>query len=50
MQAGGATALALAGTAPQVIQAAGRWPSEEFQKYIRSHPFILQAILHDSSS
>jgi hypothetical protein len=50
MRAGGATALALAGAAPQVIQAAGRWSSDEFQKYIRIHPFILQAIIHASSS
>lgn len=50
MRAGGATALALAGAAPQLIQAAGRWSSDEFQKYIRIHPFILQAIIHDSPS
>jgi hypothetical protein len=50
MQAGGATALTLAGVSPQLIQAAGRWPSDEFEKYIRIHPYILQALIHDSSS
>ncbi|OJA08810.1 hypothetical protein AZE42_05069 [Rhizopogon vesiculosus] len=46
MRVGGATALALAGSTPQMIQAAGRWSSDEFQKYIRVHPFLLQALLH----
>jgi len=48
MRAGGATALALAGVPPPLIQAAGRWSSDEFAKYIRIHPFILQALIHDS--
>jgi hypothetical protein len=48
LQAGGAMALALAGATPQTIQAAGRWSSDEFQKYIRLHPFLLQALIHDS--
>jgi hypothetical protein len=48
MRAGGATALALDGAAPHIIQAAGRWSSDEFQKYVRLHPFILQALLHNS--
>jgi hypothetical protein len=48
MRAGGATALALAGIPPPLIQAAGRWSSDEFAKYIRIHPFILQALIHDS--
>ncbi|KAG2037072.1 hypothetical protein BDR03DRAFT_864594 [Suillus americanus] len=45
-----ATALALAGVPPQLIQAAGRWSSDEFEKYIQIHPFILQALIHDSTS
>ena len=35
MRAGGATALAEAGVAPSIIQAAGRWASEAFLVYIR---------------
>jgi hypothetical protein len=49
LRAGGATALALAGATPQTIQAAGRWSSDEFRKYIRLHPFLLQALIHDSA-
>jgi hypothetical protein len=50
MRTGGATALALAGVSPQLIQAVGRWSSDEFKKYIWIHPYILQALIHDSSS
>lgn len=46
MRAGGATALAVAGAAPHVIQAAGRWASETFQVYIRKNPILLQALIH----
>jgi hypothetical protein len=49
LRAGGATALALAGATPQTIQAAGRWSSDEFRKYICLHPFLLQALIHDSA-
>lgn len=49
MRAGGATALAIAGMAPDLIQAAGRWSSDEFRKYIRQHPFLLNALLHGSA-
>jgi hypothetical protein len=28
----------------------GRWSSDEFKKYIQIHPYILQALIHDSSS
>ncbi|KAG1865034.1 hypothetical protein DFJ58DRAFT_772079 [Suillus subalutaceus] len=40
MRAGGATALAIARMTPNIIQAAGRWSSDEFQKYIRQHAFL----------
>ena len=46
LRAGGATALASAGLAPELIQAAGRWSSASFERYIRQHPFILHAIIH----
>ncbi|KAG1869700.1 hypothetical protein C8R48DRAFT_597330 [Suillus tomentosus] len=42
------TALVLAGVSPDMIQGAGRWSSDEFRKYIRAHPFILQAMIHES--
>jgi len=34
MQAGGATALTEAGTSPHLIQAAGRWTSDTFNRYV----------------
>lgn len=49
MRAGGATSLALAGATPHLIQAAGRWSSSEFQKYVRVHPFLLQALIHSDN-
>jgi hypothetical protein len=48
LRAGGATALAASGVAPDLIRAAGRWSSDEFNKYIRVHPYILHAMIHDS--
>jgi hypothetical protein len=45
LRAGGATALAAAGMAPDLIRASGRWSSDEFNKYIRTHPFLLHAII-----
>jgi hypothetical protein len=50
MRAGGATALAAAGVAPALIQAAGRWSSDSFQKYIRQHPFLLHLLIHASAA
>lgn len=46
MRAGGATALALLGIPPHVIQAIGRWSSDEWQKYVRKHAYLQQALLH----
>ena len=45
MRAGGATALAERGIAPNLIQATGRWSSDAFQIYIRKNPVLLQALL-----
>jgi hypothetical protein len=45
MRAGGATALAEAGTAPALIQAAGRWSSDTFNRYVRKNPFLFEALL-----
>ena len=46
MRSGGATTLALNGSPPYIIQALGRWSSEEWQKYVRNHAFLQQALLH----
>lgn len=46
MRAGGATLLAEFGTAPQLIQAAGRWKSEDaWVAYVRKHPVLIQALV-----
>ena len=49
MRAGGATALAECGTAPMLIQAAGRWTSETFNRYVRKNPFLFEALLSGSA-
>ena len=41
----GATALAECGTAPTLIQAAGRWSSKTFNCYVCKNPFLLKALL-----
>ncbi|KAG2103377.1 uncharacterized protein F5147DRAFT_277936 [Suillus discolor] len=48
---GACITLATAGVVPALIQAAGRWSSDEFQKYIRktSHPWALGLGHRDSS-
>ena len=50
MRAGGATALAEEGTAPNLIQAAGCWTSETFNRYVRKNPFLFEALLIGRSS
>jgi hypothetical protein len=45
MRAGGATLLAELGTPPHLIQAIGRWKSDAFAAYIRTHPVLIQALL-----
>lgn len=49
LRAGGATALATAGMSGDLIRAAGRWSSDEFNKYIRQHPFLLHALMHGTA-
>ncbi len=43
LRAGGATALALAGTPLDRIQLIGRWSSEAFLIYLRQNPILLQS-------
>ena len=50
MRAGGATALAEAGTAPHLIQTAGRWTSDTFNHYMHKNPFLFEALLIGRSS
>ncbi|KDQ15050.1 hypothetical protein BOTBODRAFT_109180 [Botryobasidium botryosum FD-172 SS1] len=38
--------VVIAGTAPHLIQAIGRWTSEAFQGYIRKHPVLLAALIY----
>jgi len=46
LRSGGATALTIAGTPNDHIQARGRWTSQSYQIYIRKHPVMLQSLLH----
>ena len=50
MRAGGATSLAAAGVPPSQIQAIGRWRTDTFERYIRHHPTLLQAVLFHGRS
>ena len=50
MRAGGATALAEAGTPPNFIQTAGRWTTDTFNRYVRKNPFLFEALLLGRSS
>jgi hypothetical protein len=45
MRAGGATALAEAGSPPPLIQAAGRWSTDTFNRYVQKSPFLFEALL-----
>jgi len=45
MHAGGATALAKAGVSPVLIQTAGRWLTDTFNRYVRKNPFLFKALL-----
>jgi hypothetical protein len=49
MRAGGATLLAKHGVPFDVIQALGRWSSDAFRIYIRTHPALLHANVGDSA-
>jgi hypothetical protein len=46
LRSGGATLLAMQGTPAPVIRAMGRWSSDAWEVYIRTHPSVLQALLH----
>ena len=50
MRAGGATALAEKGVPPNLIQTAGRWTSEMFNRYVQKNPFLFKALLIGRSS
>ena len=50
MRASGATSLAAADVPPAKIQAIGRWKSDTFERYIRRHPTLLQAVLFHGRS
>jgi hypothetical protein len=50
MRAGGATALAQAGAAPELIKAAGRWSSDAFERYVRKNPVLMHALILGRSS
>ena len=50
LRSGGATALAIAGTPDDHIQARGRWSSNAYQIYIQKHPVMLQSLLHSHSA
>jgi hypothetical protein len=50
LRAGGATAMAEAGTEPQLIKGAGRWSSTAFERYIRKNPVVLHALILSRSS
>ena len=45
LRAGGATSLAAAGVLTSQIQSIGRWKSTAFERYIRRHPTVLQALI-----
>jgi hypothetical protein len=45
LRAGGATAMAKAGAALQLIKGAGHWSSSTFGRYIRKNPVILHALI-----
>ena len=47
---GGATALALAGTPDDHIQAHSHWSSNTYHVYIHKHPIMLQSLLHGRSA
>lgn len=45
MRSGGADYLALIGTPYDMIQAIGRWSSEAFKEYLRTHPILVQSMI-----
>jgi hypothetical protein len=49
IRAGGATDLAARGFAPDAIMLIGRWLSDDWRKYVRRHPILMQALLFSES-
>ena len=50
LRSGGVTALASAAVNDDAIQSMGRWSSDTFRIYIRKHPVLLHALLHNESA
>src|SRR5882724_863792 len=50
LRSGGVTSLALAGVSDNTIQSMGHWASDTFRIYIRKHPVLLHALLHNEST
>ena len=50
MRAGGVTSLMAAGVPSSQIQAIGHWNPAAFERYIRQHPTLLQAVLFQGHS
>ncbi len=50
LRAGGATALALAGTPLERIQIIGRWSSQAFLIYLRRNPILMQSSISGHSA
>ncbi|KDN34124.1 hypothetical protein RSAG8_12785, partial [Rhizoctonia solani AG-8 WAC10335] len=48
LRSGGATALALSGVPDAYIQKLGRWSSDAWQGYVRTHPTVLLALMDDA--
>ena len=46
---GGATDLASRGFSPNAIMSIGRWLSDDWQKYIRCHPVLMNALYFSKS-
>jgi hypothetical protein len=44
LRAGGATDLASRGFPPDIIMQIGRWLSNDWRKYVRSHPILMHAL------
>jgi hypothetical protein len=49
LRAGGATNLASRGFPPDIIMQIGRWLSNDWRKYVRSHPALMHALYFSDS-
>ncbi len=50
LRSGGADYLAIIGTPWDIIQAVGRWSSDAFKRYIRTHPVLIQSMIWGQST